>query len=232
MADGSQWLAKLAIFVGLILSVVFHEVSHGAAADAQGDPTPRTYGRLSLNPLKHLDPVGTIFMVLIVFLGVPFIGWAKPVPINPAFFRNYRKGVIITALAGPFANLSLLILSLFVVYIFSAQNVDASLFVVGFFGILVLINYVLMIFNLLPIPPLDGSRVVSMFLPWRLMVRYNALTQVGILFILFLVLFDDRIHIIGSTFHFAFLVLFSGIGLLFGSEFSLYVEKAVASLLG
>lgn len=232
MHNGHEIVAKFAVFVGLIISVVMHEVSHGAAADSQGDPTPRVHGRLSLNPLKHLDPLGTIFMILIVFLGVPFIGWAKPVPINPLFFRDYRKGVILTALAGPFANLSVLILSLFAVFVLRNQGVDYRNFIVGFFGILVLINYVLMIFNLLPIPPLDGSRVVSMFLPWRLMVSYNALSQVGILALLFLVWFDNRLHIISTIFNTAFLLLFWVTSLLFGVEFSRYLDLAVGAILG
>ncbi len=232
MNDGPQIIGKVAIFVGLILSVVFHEVSHGAAADALGDPTPRMHGRLSLNPLKHLDPLGTIFMILIVFLGVPFIGWAKPVPINPAFFRNYRKGVILTALAGPFANLSLLILSLFVIYIFFSLGASRGSMLVGFFGIMVLINYVLMIFNLIPIPPLDGSRVVSMFLPWKMMLSYNAMAQMGILVLLFLVIFDSQLRIRSTVFDIAFSKLFLLTEALFGTDFSEDVRVSVFQMLG
>ncbi len=228
---GQEFLAKLAIFAGLIISVVAHEVSHGAMADLQGDPTPRAFGRLSLNPLKHLDPLGTIFMVLIVFLGVPFIGWAKPVPINPAYFRDYRRGMILVALAGPFANLSLLILCLFGVYIAFVSGVHFASSLVGFFAILVLINYVLMIFNLIPIPPLDGSRVLSMFLPWQMRITFNALSQVGILLLLFLIWFDSRLHIISGIFNFAFALLFFLTGLVFGHDFSMYVASSVNAIL-
>ena len=226
------FISKIAIFAGLILSVVAHEVSHGAAADAQGDPTPRAYGRLSLNPFRHLDPLGTLAMILIVFAGVPIFGWAKPVPIDPRYFRDYRKGVILVALAGPFANLSLLILSLFFVYLLFKSGVAPSGFLVGFLALLVLINYMLMLFNLLPIPPLDGSRVVSMFLPWRAMVTYNQLAGFGLLVLLFLVFFDSRLHILSTILNLALTALFYSVKVLFGSEFAQYVVNCLSLFLG
>lgn len=231
MEAGYNLLGRIAIFAALLASVVVHEVSHGAMAETQGDPTARLAGRLTLNPLKHLDPLGTIFMLLIVFAGIPFIGWAKPVPINPTYFRDYRRGMILTALAGPMANLSLMILGMFVVLFFFQARMPTNSGVVGFFGLLILINYVLMLFNLIPIPPLDGSRVVSMFLPWRAMAAYNSLERFGILILLFLVIFDSRLHILSGIFYGAFWLLNSFAAFLFGSRFADYFMSAAFSLL-
>ncbi len=232
MEAGYNLLGRVAIFAALLASVVVHEASHGAMADAQGDPTARLAGRLTLNPLKPLDPLGTIFMLLIVFAGIPFIGWAKPVPINPAYFRDYRRGVILTALAGPFANLSLMLLGMFVVLVLFQSGAPPHSMWAGFFGLFILINYVLMLFNLIPIPPLDGSRVVSMFLPWRTMAAYNSLERYGILVLLFLVIFDRQLHLLSSIFGGAFWLLQWGAALLFGHSYALYMIKSANAMLG
>jgi len=232
MDGGYNLLGRIAIFAALLASVVVHEVSHGAMADAQGDATARLAGRLTLNPLKHLDPVGTIFMLLIVFAGLPFIGWAKPVPINPAYFRDYRKGIILTSLAGPFANLSLMIVGMFVVLLFFQSGVPFHSMWVGFFALFILINYVLMIFNLIPIPPLDGSHVVSVFLPWRAMASYRSMAQVGILILVFLVVFDSRLHILSGVFNAGFRVLQLLTASLFGQTYAVYMLKSAFAMLG
>jgi len=231
MEAGYNLLGRVAIFAALIASVVVHEVSHGAMADAQGDPTARLAGRLTLNPLKHLDPLGTVFMLLIVFAGIPFIGWAKPVPINPAYFRDYRRGMILTALAGPFANFSLMLLGMFVVLMFYQAGTPLQSTWVGVFGLFILINFVLMLFNLIPIPPLDGSRVISMFMSWRTMAAFNSLERFGILILLFLVIFDSRLHVLSSVFMGAFWLLSSFGSFAFGATFADYFMSAAFNML-
>jgi len=206
----------------LIISVVMHELSHGAVADANGDPTPRLAGRLTWNPLAHLDPLGTIFIVLIIFMGVPFFGWAKPVPINPTYFRDYRKGMISTALAGPFANFSLLVLCMGILYFMYIFQVSPKSLVAGMLGIGVLINFVLMFFNLLPIPPLDGSKVLLQFLPWKQQMAFLKVESFGFI-ILIALLFTG---VLGTLLMWAFGGLSWVTMQLFGPEFTGYIANA------
>ena len=145
---------RLISFLFLIISITLHEFFHSLAADYLGDPTPRSLGRLTLNPKAHLDPFGTIILPLInIFTGIPTIGWAKPVPIDPFNFRHPRRDEIIVSLAGPFANLTIttaLILR-FIPFI------SPIIYQLG--ALMILINISLFVFNLLPIPPLDGSHI-------------------------------------------------------------------------
>ena len=150
----------------LILSVVIHEVSHGFAAFMLGDPTAKYAGRLTLNPIKHLDPWGSIFIPLLLVIshaGILF-GWAKPVPYNPYNLRNQKYGPAIVGAAGPLSNLILALIAgismraLFVAGIFDGLGVQI-------FAIVIYINVLLMVFNLLPIPPLDGSKLLYSILP-------------------------------------------------------------------
>jgi len=219
---GGSFLLKVLIFVVLIISVVMHELSHGAVADANGDPTPRLAGRLTWNPLAHLDPLGTIFIVLIIFMGVPFFGWAKPVPINPTYFRDYRKGMISTALAGPFANFSLLVLCMGILYFMYIFQVSPKSLVAGMLGIGVLINFVLMFFNLLPIPPLDGSKVLLQFLPWKQQMAFLKVESFGFI-ILIALLFTG---VLGTLLMWAFGGLSWVTMQLFGPEFTGYIANA------
>ena len=160
------------IFIILILlcSIVIHEVSHGLMADYLGDPTAKLAGRLTLNPLKHLDPIGSVFVPLILIIskvGIVF-GWAKPVPINPFNLRDKVYGQAKVAIAGPLANILIaLIFGIalrFLPFLFSAQ-IGTNLIII--FSYIVWINLILAIFNLLPIPPLDGSHILFTFLPER-----------------------------------------------------------------
>jgi len=219
---GGSFLLKVLIFAVIIVSVVIHELAHGAVADANGDPTPRLAGRLTWNPLAHLDPLGTIFIILIIFMGVPFFGWAKPVPINPTYFRDYRKGMISTAIAGPFANFSLLVLCMGILYFMYIFQVSPSSPVAGMLGIGVLINLILMFFNLLPIPPLDGSKVLMQFLPWRHQMAFLKLESFGFI-ILIALLFTGVLH---TLLFWAFSGLAWVIFHLFGPEFAGYVAQA------
>jgi Zn-dependent protease len=171
-------------FLCLIIAITIHEFFHALAADKLGDPTPRSMGRLSLNPLVHADPIGTFLLpILNIFTGIPTIGWAKPVIIDPFNFRHPKKDEIIVSLAGPLSNLSLaVIISLILRFV----NISSEL--VYYFGyILVLINVSLFVFNLLPIPPLDGSKIFLNLLPPESSIRWrDAFDRYG--FILLIVL--------------------------------------------
>ncbi|MFA6158703.1 MAG: site-2 protease family protein [Candidatus Paceibacterota bacterium] len=165
----------------LLFSVIIHEVAHGYAALALGDRTAAYEGRLTLNPLKHIDPMGTIVFPLITLLipgGIVF-GWAKPVPYNPHNLRNKRWGETIVAAAGPLSNIALaLIFGAFIrFYIVPAGLVDGPFSVLS--QIIVLVNISLAIFNLVPIPPLDGSKVISGFLPYGFVAFRQKLERFG-----------------------------------------------------
>jgi len=191
MLDISIIIKELAIFsVPLLLGITCHEVAHGYVAYLLGDPTAKKAGRLTLNPLKHLDPVGTLVLIL-----TRRIGWAKPVPINPGYFKNTRQGILLVSLAGPVANFVLAIL-FFLLFklvnllspLFSAQVQQffftplSLIFVAG-----TMVNIILAIFNLIPIPPLDGSKILASFLPISLATRYMRIEKFGFLILIFLV---------------------------------------------
>lgn len=179
----------------LIFSVVLHEVAHGWVARAQGDPTAAMLGRLTLNPVPHLDLFGSLLVPgMLALTGAPILGWAKPVPVNPRNYRDYKRGDILVSLAGVAVNLLLAVVFALLMVVFAwiaraAPGAGDWLLTLGAmarFGIR--INLVLMLFNLLPIPPLDGSHVFYHLLPPALAVRYRALGQYGML-ILFALLF-------------------------------------------
>jgi Zn-dependent protease len=173
----------------LIMSVVIHEVSHGFAARFLGDPTAELAGRLTLNPLKHLDPIGSVLVPLITsFSGFTF-GWAKPVPYNPYNLRPGRWSELIVAAAGPAANLclvmifGLLVRSNLIGDFFGAAG---TAFVIS----VIAVNLVLAIFNLMPIPPLDGSKILFAFLPFSMAVRLrNMIEPYGFIAIIIFVFF-------------------------------------------
>lgn len=154
----SQLRSILFVAPVMLLAIIVHECAHGWMSDRQGDPTPRSAGRLSLNPLKHLDPIGTL--CLLIF----HVGWAKPVPINPWYYKNRKKGIISVALAGPFANLILAFVSVLGMGIEVKLCDNFSEWQWILFQLLyysAVINIGLALFNLIPIPPLDGSKVVG-----------------------------------------------------------------------
>ncbi len=173
----------------ILLALTVHEFAHGYVAFRLGDPTAQAMGRLTLNPLKHLDPLGTLAFFIIK------IGWAKPVPVNPAYFRNPRKDMLWVALAGPAVNLILAVISALAVKVvwFIAANIPyspmAEAILVPLNQVLmasVWINLVLCIFNFLPIPPLDGSRILAGILPPHLARWYASVERYGFIIILVL----------------------------------------------
>jgi len=178
-------LLEAAIMVVVLLfSIIIHEVAHGYVALKNGDPTARVLGRITLNPIPHIDPIGTILLpLLLLFSGAGIIfGWAKPVPVNPLNFRNYRWGEITVSAAGPLSNLALAVLF---AYVLRLGPLNLGLMKLAYFG--VSINIFLALFNLIPIPPLDGSHILAILLPRDLARMYQYLEPVG--FILILVLF-------------------------------------------
>ncbi len=160
----------------LILSIVLHEVAHGYAANWLGDPTARLAGRLSPNPLVHLDPLGSVIIPAILFFtGAHFLfGWAKPVPYNPYNLQNAKWGESIVAGAGPLTNLLLAFIFAGIIHASTALNLSPSL--VEMFSYIVFINILLALFNSIPFPPLDGSKIIAPFLPFGLQYKYRALT--------------------------------------------------------
>ncbi|WP_456386029.1 site-2 protease family protein [Desulfolithobacter sp.] len=167
-----------------LFALTFHELAHGYVAYSLGDPTARNAGRLTLNPLKHLDPLGVIAFIIMK------IGWAKPVPVNPAYFKDPRRDMLLVALAGPGANLLLAVASAILVKILIMVPI-LPMFVLqplaGMLAASVWINIMLAVFNCLPIPPLDGSKVLMGLLPEDLARSYARLEPFG--FILLLILF-------------------------------------------
>jgi Zn-dependent protease len=179
----------------LIFSIVVHEVAHAYVARMQGDNTAYMLGRITLNPIPHMDPLGSVLLPGIMALtGGPILGWAKPVPVNARNFRNYKRGDILVSLAGVASNL---VLAVVFTLLLAATLAAGAAFpeqtrvwgVLGaMFGTGIYINLLLAFFNLLPIPPLDGSHVMVYLLPVKLAVKYRELGRYGML-ILFALLF-------------------------------------------
>lgn len=177
----------------LIFSIILHEVSHGFAAERLGDPTARLAGRLTLNPLPHIDPMMSIVLPLLLILtGSPVIfGAARPVPIDPFNFREGRKDMGIVGLAGPAANLALAIsaAALAKILIFLAPPSLVGVFLLGLLHLTVFYNLLLAAFNLIPIPPLDGSRILAAVLPEKQAHFLDFLGPYGIFILFFFLLF-------------------------------------------
>ncbi len=167
-------------FLSFVPAIVLHEVSHGMAAYRLGDPTAKRAGRLTLNPLAHIDPFGTVILPLLMMLANgPVFGYAKPVPYNPTYFKNKRTGDFIVGMAGPAANLVMALIGAAIAWLLyptALTLVNSSDVFYYFYGMFLplftLINLFLMFFNLLPVPPLDGSSIFALFIPEEKLPSY------------------------------------------------------------
>ncbi len=180
----------------VLLCLSFHEAAHGFAANALGDPTARNAGRLTLDPLKHLDPIGTLCLLFF------HVGWAKPVPINTRYFNHPKRDIALTALAGPAANFLLALIALFLRQPLLNSNVSILVTLGLFCHMTAVMSIGLGVFNLIPIPPLDGSKVLFAFLPYQIewkITRYQQYIQFALLALLLLGVLDTPINIAINT---------------------------------
>ena len=190
MTESLPW--KIATWlIPLVIAIVFHEVSHGWVANKLGDPTAKRLGRLTFNPIKHVDPFGTILLPMVLAVtGAPVFGWAKPVPVVSQRLRNPRYHMILVALAGPGMNLLLALIASLVFAGLVAASPQGLIWVFIIQNLInfMVINVFLAIFNLIPIPPFDGGHVVEGLLPRRLAVQYAKLRRYGFLLLIILLL--------------------------------------------
>jgi len=216
---GKNFLLELLINVPItLIALTFHELAHGWVSTKLGDPTPRLRGRMTLNPIAHLDLIGTLLMILTGF------GWAKPVEVNPQYYKDRKKGMALVGIAGPLANLILAILGMIIwVLPYAIANWTNSalpeLFqrvMTTFMYMFIMRNLCFMVFNLIPIPPLDGSRIIGMFLSNRTYYKLMEYERYSMLIIMFLSISGVFSSIIGTGMVFFFNLIFKGVGSLFG----------------
>ena len=209
MAD--RLMGLLLSIPALILALSLHEFAHGYAAYLMGDNTAKYSGRLSLNPLDHLDPIGTLCLFLFKF------GWAKPVPINPYNFRSRRAGIIVVSLAGPFMNFVVALLSAFVymaIYRFVPYSkLTQFILIVVYYSIQ--LNIGLMCFNLIPIPPLDGSKVLIELLPYRFRGLFYSIERYSSFLLMILLVTNVLTPALGAARSFVESIIYYIVGLIF-----------------
>jgi len=182
---------KIFIYITIVLSAVFHEYAHGWAAYQLGDSTAKDEGRLTLNPLVHLDPIGTVILPLfLLFTSGMFLGWAKPVPYNPYNLRDLKHGTLKVAIAGPGANLLIALVFGLILRFFLPIISNYSMILPSYLGFIVYVNLFLALFNLLPFPPLDGSKIFADLFPnqWKYFMRLGMMGIFLALFVAFFIL--------------------------------------------
>lgn len=180
----------------LIFSVMIHEVAHGYVAEMFGDPTARLAGRLTLNPVSHIDPLGSIIVPALMFFGSGgsfAFGWAKPVPYNPYNLKSFKWGTVAVGLAGVLSNLFIAAVFGFIIRFHIELGIPIESPFLSMVGTIVMVNVILAVFNLIPFPPLDGARVLFTLLPYRFHYIHDYLEQNWILFILFVFFFAQYI---------------------------------------
>ena len=179
--DIAEWIVKIPV---LLFSITIHEYAHGRAACALGDPTARNLGRLTLNPLPHIDPIGALCLFLFNF------GWAKPVPIDSRYFKRFRRDTILVSLAGPLSNFLLALMAgLAIPYV----PMDSEILVLTA-GYLLFMNLGLALFNLIPLPPLDGSHILENSLSPSAALKYREWGRFGPMVLMGIVLLDNVAH--------------------------------------
>ncbi len=191
----------LAAVIASIIAITLHEAAHGYAAEALGDPTAREQGRVSLNPLRHVDPVGTLlipgFLLVTQLLTIgrveAMFGWAKPVPVNVMRLRNPRWGMLWVAAAGPAMNVLLAFVAALVAHLGGLLEAESVQLLYRSVALFMVVNLVLAAFNLLPIPPLDGGRIVTALLPYGLAIRYAGLERFGLIIVIGLIMVLPRL---------------------------------------
>lgn len=174
--------------LAFLMAIAVHECAHAYVADKLGDPTAKNAGRLTLNPLAHLDPIGTLMLIFV------HVGWANPVPINPYNLKNPRRDQVLIALAGPFSNLLWAILAAIIgpVLITLSQGQFLQHILMIFIQVFVFSNVMLMVFNLLPFPPLDGSRLANLLLPAQWLRVYERYEQQAMIVLIILIVIDSQ----------------------------------------
>ena len=166
---------------GIVIAMVVHEYAHARVADALGDYTPRMHGRLTLNPAAHVDPIGLLMLFLVRF------GWAKPVPVNPMNFSNPRRDDILVSLAGPASNLITSFIALIILILMAKLDFPFSEGLLVVFNLIIIYNINFAIFNMLPIPPLDGSHILRNLLPYELARAYAQLERYSFVFLIIII---------------------------------------------
>jgi len=208
----------ISLFV-VLFAITIHEASHGWAAYKMGDPTAHALGRITLNPIAHIDPVGTILLpVILIIMGLPPFGWAKPVPVNPLNLRNPRRDNLFISAAGPLSNFSVAFVALVAVQLLKIGNpgmyvgrsglpsLSAGLFLILYYTIL--INVILAVFNLIPIPPLDGSGVLMGLLSPQAAEKYEQIRPYGFIICILLIMTGIIGRILGIIMGFVNLFIF------------------------
>lgn len=202
---GAAMVDFLYSVIAIIFAITIHEFAHAWMANKLGDPTARIYGRLSLNPMRHIDIFGTIIVPLVLMLShVPPIGWAKPVPFNPENLKYPKRDSALVALAGPFSNLLMAVV--FAIpwkYLAGAGFAATPLY--GLITYIFFLNVALFAFNVLPFPPLDGSKIIGIFVPRRFYNAYENYIRNGVTYLILFILFDS--FVLQEILHFSILSL-------------------------